>query len=113
MSRKHSCRYTFCVCETPDLVAGLKTAEGDKNFKAGEKVLFCTNCKGLRKLEGKKKLFNVYCICKVPAAAVVEASTKKEAFEKARKGDYIEFDTVPFSSAEKKSFYNAEKVGLA
>ena len=44
--------YAFCVCDKPDLVTGLSTAEEDKNFKKGERVLFCRNCKGLRKLDG-------------------------------------------------------------
>jgi len=57
-----------------------------------------------------EKLFNVYCICKVPGVAVVKASNKKEAFRKAKDGDYIEFDAAPFSSSEKKSFYDAEEV---
>ena len=44
--------YAVCECNTPNLVAGLETAEEDKHFKKGEKVLFCVNCKGLRKLDG-------------------------------------------------------------
>jgi hypothetical protein len=63
--------------------------------------------------KGTKRLFNVYCTCKVPGVAVVKASSKKEAFEKARKGDFIEFDAAPFSSAEKKVFHDAEEVGPA
>lgn len=62
---------------------------------------------------GTERLFNIYCTCKVPGVAVVKASSKMEAFEKARKGDFIEFDAAPFSSSEKKVFHDAEEVGPA
>jgi len=51
MEEKYA-RYAACECDNPKLTAGLETAEEDKHFKKGERVLFCINCKGLRKLDG-------------------------------------------------------------